>query len=104
MKECSVSLVPDPVATTFSVLERERRNRTRQEQAERNELRRHYESEMDRAMDSPGVEMVCRQRYTFRERIAKLMGGVDFTPKHRRLTVTFFPGMGFLWGSASYGK
>ena len=67
----------------------------------RNELTRHYRSEMDKAMDNPDTEIVCHQRYTIRERIAKLLELVQFTPTHQQLTVTYVGGM-FLWGTAPH--
>lgn len=69
--------------------------------AERLELKWHYDREIRQAIRNPGKTIVCHQRYTIRERIAKILG-VKFAPTHRQLAVTFYGlHMGFLWTSAS---
>jgi uncharacterized protein YeaO (DUF488 family) len=64
------------------------------------EFRSHYGEEMDQALETPNTEVVCHQRYTLRERIAKLLGA-KFTPTNPRLSVTFYNnGVGFVVTSA----
>ncbi|MEK9208683.1 MAG: hypothetical protein AAB910_01250 [Patescibacteria group bacterium] len=74
---------------------------SKEQRVVRDKMNRIYGHEQNEAMRSPSVAVLCRQRYTFRERIAKLMGK-KFVPTHPRLTVTFFDvWMGFLWETAT---
>lgn len=63
------------------------------------EFRRLYHEEMNMAIANPGVEIVCRQRYTLRERFLCLLDR-PFTPTHGHPTVVYYPGMGFI----SFGR
>jgi len=70
------------------------------QEKEWHDFKRHYSEEMNRAMANPNTEVICHQRYTFRERIGKLLG-LKFTPTHKRLSVTFCNnGIGFVVTSA----